>query len=335
VPCEDGPAFLPDAMIGLLRQAIVRSPRAQPLMFELSGILMRAGHEQEAAELFRRAYLSGPSAVDNTMFVPAPGTDARTLHRRARSLIGHGVTFSPVIAALAIAEVMLNHPDKARQLVDYDRFCRRYEVATPEACRDLDFNAGLAAEIKADLTFSGDTLQRSTRRSWRNNNVLGAASPTCRALAATVQQLVKQYIAELPDDPGHPFVASRPDSFVLKGWAVVSNGPGYLQPHLHPRAWLSAVYYVTQPPISQQPGSHEGWLRLGLPDTYGLSAADGWDERWFEPRLGTLLLMPSYFLHGTSPMAQNDERISIAFDIVTAEVAAAYECAVHQGHYFG
>jgi hypothetical protein len=216
--------------------------------------------------------------------------------------------------------------------VDYDRFCRWYPVTPPAAFDGIDFNAALSAEIKSDLTFYGDTDPKqhlATRRSWRNNNVLNDRSPACLALAAIVREAAERYVADLPDDPDHPFIASRPSSFVLDGWAIVSNGQSYLQPHLHPRAWLSAVYYVTQPAISQEPGSREGWLRLGLPDAYGLDPEGGWGERMFEPRCGMLLLMPGYFLHGTSPMGRDEERISMAFDIVPAEIAAASPRAPH------
>jgi hypothetical protein len=46
--------------------------------------------------------------------------------------------------------------------------------------------------------------------------------------------------------------------------------------------------------------------------------ADGWGERWVEPKPGTLVLMPGYFFHGTSPMRVDENRVCVAFDVVPA-----------------
>ena len=320
----DSSPALRNAVIDLLRQAVERAEQPGPVLFQLSDALWDAGREEEAADAFRRAYLSRP---DSSLFVPRPDTDPRRLRDRARSLLAHGAIFSPVIAALAVAEVMLGETAEARRLVDYDRFCRWSTVEPPSAF--ADFNATLAAEIKAGAIFYDDseaTKLLATRRAWRNNNLIGDRSPACLALADIVRVSVDRYVAALSDDRNHPFVASRPSSFVLESWAIVSDGQSYLQPHLHPRAWLSAVYYVAEPAVSREAGGRRGWLRLGLPAEYGLDPNGGWEQRMFEPERGRLLLMPAYFLHGTSPIGplENDEeRISVAFDIVPGEIAAA------------
>jgi len=320
----DTPTPLQNAVIDLLREAAARSSRPETILFQLSEALWNAGREPEAAEAFRRAYLGHP---DSGLFVPTPETDARRLRHRAASLIAHGAMFSPVIAALAVANAMLGDVDGACRLVDYDRFCRCYPVSPPAGFASAAaFNAALVADVKSDLTFydEGNAANLlATRRSWRNNNVLGTASPACRAIADVVRAAIERYITDLPDDPDHPFIASRPSAFVLEGWAIVSRGEGYLRPHLHPRAWLSAVYYVTQPEISKDASRKLGWLRLGLPDDYGLDPATGWEERLLEPKQSMLLLMPSYFVHGTQPMGSDEDRISVAFDIVPREIAAA------------
>jgi hypothetical protein len=319
---HDDATALQDAVIDLLRKAVARSPRPEALLFQLSEALWKAGREREASDSFRRAYVAQPSSA---LFVPGPETDARALRDRSRSLIAHGSIFSPVIAALAVAHAMLGEVDAARRLVDYERFCQRVTITPPPGFSGLDFNAALGAEVKSDLTFYADrdTAQHlATRGAWRNNSILSGHVPACAALAGIVREAVERYIAGLPDDADHPFIVSRPASFVIEGWAIVSRGESYLQPHLHPRAWLSAVYYVTQPAVSLTPGSQRGWLRLGLPDEYGLDPDCGWGDCLFEPTRGTLLLMPGYFLHGTSPMGADEERISIAFDIVPSDIAA-------------
>src|SRR5262249_58750928 len=121
-----------------------------------------------------------------------------------------GPTFRPVSGGLPVADVRLGEASEARRLVDYDRFCRWFTVAPPQRFAGIDFNAALAAEIKADLVFYGaaDTTKHlATRGAWRNDNVLTDRSAACLALAQIVRESVHRYIEDLPHDADHPFVA--------------------------------------------------------------------------------------------------------------------------------
>jgi hypothetical protein len=90
---------------------------------------------------------------------------------------------------------------------------------------------------------------------------------------------------------------------------------------MHPSAWLSGVYYVVCPNVARAPGSRRGWLLIEPPAQHGVSAGMGWRARTVAPEPGTLVLMPSYFFHGTRPMKVDEERICIAFDVLPAELA--------------
>ena len=58
-----------------------------------------------------------------------------------------------------------------------------------------------------------------------------------------------------------------------------------------------------------------GWLEFNSPPErfHCATPAKSWR---FEPREGQLILFPSWFWHQTLPFKSEDERISIAFDIV-------------------
>jgi uncharacterized protein (TIGR02466 family) len=311
------------AKIALLRQAVQRTPDAPAWLFELSAALAEAGEERESAAVFRQAFLLDPKTV-RWLQGAAEETDpyaTRAVRDRMRSLIAHGTIFSPVIAALAIAEAHLGNETEVSMLVDYERFFRLLATEPPEGFREPGFHALLAAEIKSDLRFYDQPEGRSIRKGWRNNGIVGSELPASRALIRLLRDHVDRYIASLPGDSDHPFVASRPAEYVLEGWAVVSDGASHHASHIHPRAWLSGVYYVVRPPSSLEAGTDRGWLRVGPPSRNGGLA--GWDVRRVEPAPGNLVLMPGYFYHDTEPMATNEERICVAFDVVPAEIAEA------------
>jgi hypothetical protein len=193
----------------------------------------------------------------------------------------------------------------------------------PSGFSRLDFNAALAAEIKLDLKLYGEPEGQAARNAWRNDNVMRSKQAMCVALRTAITREVERYIADLRGSADHPFLNSRPAEFVLQGWAVVSDGASYHQRHFHPRAWASGVYYVAEPPTSQEPGSERGWLHVGPPEDLGISVDQGWAKRSIAPVAGRLVLMPAYFYHHTCPMGVNQERICVAIDVVPAELATA------------
>jgi Putative 2OG-Fe(II) oxygenase len=308
------------AKLALLRLTVPRMPKTPALLFQLAEALTENHQDRESAEIFRQAYLLEPStSLCNEHRYAAPGGDT-AMHCRARSLIEHGVIFSPVIAALAISEALLGNEAEVGRLVDYNRFFKTQRVPAPEGFCESSFNALLAAEIKSDLRFYDEPARRAIRKGWRNDGIMRSQLPASRALCLTLRNCVDHYIACLPEETGHPFVASRPREYVLRGWAVVSDARSHHRSHIHPGAWMSGVYYVVRPPASLKDHTDCGWLRVGPPEWS--RTLPGWGTRLVEPEPGNLVLMPGYFFHETAPMGFDEERICVAFDVVPVEIAA-------------
>jgi hypothetical protein len=228
-----------------------------------------------------------------------------------------------VVAAVAISNAILGNTAAVARLLDYDRFFRCIPSVTPKDFAGGDFYRSLAAEIATNLNFYDEPPNRSIRKAWRHDGFMKSELPASRALTAEIRRHVDGYIAGLPSDTDHPFIASRPSEYVVKGWAVVSSGAGHHLAHIHCEAWMSGVYYVVRPNISRVPGTDCGWLRVGPPEHLAVSPADGWQERVVEPEPGNLVLMPGYFFHSTQPTGVEQERICIAFDIVPMDLASA------------
>jgi hypothetical protein len=308
------------ARIALGRQAMQTQPRSAALLCEFSEALAEAGEEREAANVFRRAYLLEPDICTKAL-ARVGSADAERLRKYTCSLIDHGVAYSPVIAALAVAEAHLGNKAAVQRLVDYDRLFRSYIMAPPDGYDQGSFHRALANEIKSDLKFFDVPPGRAIRRAWRHS-VTRSALPAGRAWVQAIRREVDRYIAALPETD-HPFPASRPADYVLGAWAVVSDGASYHVSHIHVRAWMSGVFYVIRPPVSRDAESRRGWLEVGPPEErYGVSTAHGWAARTIEPEPGRLVLMPGYFFHGTHPMGVDEERICIAFDVMPAELAS-------------
>ncbi len=318
------------AKIALLRQAVRKAPASETLRFELSEALAELGEAAEAATVFREAFILHPGAFATPWTVPADDQDqpnprcADKARERALSLIQHGVIFSSVIAALAIGEAFRSNDGEVRKLLDYDRFFRVGTIVSPADWNLDEFNSALADEIRSDLRFYDVPADRSIRKAWRNNRILDSDQPVSKALSKALRAAVEQYITQLPSDDSHPFIASRPCRFTLRGWAVVSDGESYHRSHIHPEAWMSGVYYVARPPVSREPDSRRGWLSVAPPrHILGSAGSSGWESRFVEPEPGNLVLMPGYFYHQTHPMGVDEERICVAFDVVPDELLSS------------
>jgi Putative 2OG-Fe(II) oxygenase len=312
--------FSASARSALLRQAERLQLQSPALLCALSETLSEAGEAREAANVFRQAYLQQPDTCTNAL-ARIGSDDAGKLRTYSRSLIANGVAYAPVIAALAVAEARLSNGAEVQRLVDYDRLFRSTIMAPPDGYDQDSFYVALANEIKSGLKFYDAPPNRAIRHAWRRS-IAGSALPASRAWVQAIRREVDRYIAALPQESDHPFVASRPSDYVLGAWAVVSDGASYHVPHIHRRAWMSGVFYVIRPPVSRDAASRRGWLEVGPPEElYGVSTAHGWGARTIAPEPGRVVLMPGYFFHGTHPMGVDEERICIAFDVMPAELA--------------
>jgi hypothetical protein len=141
-----------------------------------------------------------------------------------------------------------------------------------------------------------------------------ADEPAFRTLIRQIADAVTRFEADLPFESEHGFVARRPKRARLTAWAVVSDGNGHQVSHIHPRAWLSGVYYVRVPtPPADHPRG--GWLLLGDLEPFA-TCPPPWGIREVQPAAGRLVMFPSYVPHSTVETRSNEPRICVAFDVL-------------------
>ncbi len=312
-------ASVPD--IEALRAAVaLHSGRAKPL-YDLADGLAAVGEDAECAAVFRKAYLLNPAqrpALSRDPNIPQ-SLRAEKLRRYAQTLIDHGVTYTAVIAALGVAESLLGNREAVERLYDHHRFLSCQAVAPPAPFSAETFHASLAEACVAKLRYYDDSSKVAFQQGWRNVDLMASQAPAFRAFEHEMRRHVERYIAALPDDAQHPFIAARPRRFAIDSWAVVSNADSHHLPHIHPRAWLTGVYYVERPEASRKPGTDRGWLKLTPPRELA-DAGQDWLTHKFAPEPGSLVLVPGYFLHGTQPLGADQRRICIAFDVRPTEL---------------
>jgi len=206
--------------------------------------------------------------------------------------------------------------------VDYifnpSRLIRRIKARPPARCGEIEnFNKQLASHILNKAPMLRDSTTYATVNGWHSEfgELFNSNKKLGESMHRMIMSALDEYIENLPDDPHHPVNIGRLTETNLVTWAVVMDHQGHQKAHIHPKSWLSGVYYVQLPDdFDQQKDKHAGHIvfgrsheelhRLHEPETVTL-----------KPCEGDFVIFPGYFWHHTIPLQSHQKRICIAFDL--------------------
>ena len=268
----------------------------------------------------RRAFAAAPDEMKVILALcqaqlasgdPEAAVRTALIIRNRWSLNQHG------IALLATAWRLLG-VEAYRELYDYNRFVKGFQLETPEGWGSLPaYIADLAEALERTHRYRAHPIGQSLRLGSQ-----GELSPAARpgeevdpAIAAffpTLRKAIGSYIQGL--GAGIDPVRSRiTGDFVFTGaWSVRLRPGGYHANHVHPMGWISSACHLVTPPGIDT--GQDGWLSFGQPGvpTQPPLAA----EHFVKPEPGVLVLFPSYMWHGTAPFHGDGMRLTAAFDVL-------------------
>lgn len=302
--------------VPLLESALEAGPDDMALI-NLGLALQQLGRTDDAAAALEAAVRVNPNnaraAADLTTLLSAAGQSDAALRLSAGFLKRHpGERL--VLASRGAALRDAGQADAARELVDLERLVRIRGLPLPRGHASIvDFNAGLAALLRADPSLLPSPLSKATRGGAQTGELNPDSSPVLGAFRDALNGELQTVIAELNGEgfATHPLMAWASERWTLRIWGTVLGPGGYQLPHLHPLAWLSGVYYVTVPAGLGDDGALEFG---GPPDRIAVRTEP--ERRRVSATPGRLVIFPSWFWHRTLPFAQPGERISVAFDVM-------------------
>ena len=213
-------------------------------------------------------------------------------------------------ALLTVIWRLLDDP-REHWLADYER------LVMPV---DLDAAPGFFDELAARLTEWHVMRDHPAEQSLRGGtqtrgNLFDRRDPLIGRLVAQIRTAVGPRLRELPDDPTHPFLSRKTGTLEFPAsWSVCLRSEGFHISHIHQTGWMSSALYISLPPEVGQ--GDAGALAFGIPD-----AALGLDlpaRRIERPKVGRLVIFPSYMWHGTLPFESTQPRLTVAFDALPA-----------------
>jgi Flp pilus assembly protein TadD len=203
-------------------------------------------------------------------------------------------------------------------LCDYERLVGYVPVQPPDGTSRDAFLAALRQTLERLHVASREPVNQSVRNgSQTGGRLFGRADPVLQATEAALRTAVEAWVAGLPDDPRHPFLARKRRSVRFAGsWSVRLKSSGRHSNHIHNEGWMSSAFYVALPAAitaAATATSHAGWIQFGQPlEELGLDLPP---RRLLQPREGHVALFPSYFWHGTVPFHDPEPRLTVAFDM--------------------
>jgi tetratricopeptide (TPR) repeat protein len=288
-------------------------------------------HDGLALSLARLGQFDGAIAEHETAVRMEP-ENAHTWRNFAQTLLEAG---EPKKALAAAERALAIEPDNQTALAiwglalrvladpreqavnDVEKLIRVYEIAPPDGFASMeDFNRDLNRWLDRLHIDRRECIDQTLRTGTQTlDNLFGAGHAPVELLRAKIDEAVADYIQRMPSDESHPLFRRRRNDFRYSAsWSSRLHDCGFHTNHVHPKGWISSAYYVAVPDAVENAASKEGWIKFGEPNLpFGVADAV---RRAIQPRVGTLVLFPSYMWHGTIPFHSQQARTTIAFDVV-------------------
>ncbi len=308
-----------DAAITAFGCAAALLPEDPAGQSNLGGLFLETGRVEEAVASFRRAVALAPhdaalhSNLGAALYAAGKPEAALEAYEACLRLSPRDVR---ALSAKGTVLDELGRDADARAIFDYDRLIRVTAALVPPAYDDIQhFNQELSATVSAHPSLMADRPGKTTRLGSQTANLWQDKAVPLAALRGLIQHALADYLAD-ESLSGHPYAPERPARHRLVVWATILNSGGHQDPHNHPGGAVSGVYYARVPAvIGDDDSSNQGWLEFGRPNRK-FGALEPKILRRVRPEEGRFVLFPSHFWHRTLPFASDEQRISIAFDLV-------------------
>jgi tetratricopeptide (TPR) repeat protein len=298
-------------------QALKVAPQDERAREGRASALSRLGRHDEAVKEFESIAARWPESAEiraglSECFLRSG--DSQNALAAAEQALSSAPHNQLALALRSTALRQLNDMDGAE---DYESLVEIFDLMAPEGYSDLGaFHRELSAYLNrllGDVPAKDATGGRLVSRT--GGTLFGAGEPVIAALRSHVDKAVAAYVARLPADEAHPFLARRNKELRYWGsWSTRVASHGSIPNHIHDKGWISAVYFVNAPDDVNDARDAKGWLKFGEPpfDAHLRKPV----IRRVKPLPGRLVLFPSFFWHGSIQSDAPSPRLTVSFDAV-------------------
>ena len=148
-----------------------------------------------------------------------------------------------------------------------------------------------------------------------SGNLFNYSEPSFACLLDLIMAEIERYRAHFKGEECL-LISQWPPKTKLKGWYVRMQSGGHLDAHIHESGWVSGTIYLSLP---ENVSHDEGRIELGLHGNNYPLMHENFPTKTLPIKTGDIVLFPSSTFHRTIPFSSDEERISIAFDVIPRE----------------
>ncbi len=127
-----------------------------------------------------------------------------------------------------------------------------------------------------------------------------------------IEKKIKLYREEFSDS-GEGVIKYWPKDFDIYGWIITLKQGGELKPHIHKIGWISSSIYLKRP---KRKSLNDGDLKFSFHGAEYPGNGVSFPEKIQEINKGDMIMFPSSIFHSTIPFSSDEERITLAFDVL-------------------
>jgi len=286
--------------------------------YQLLGLtLVRLGRKKEALEFQKNCLTFHPvneqHQIDYARNLIETGSTEQAISILEK-IIEHNSNSQMAIAYLSSCWRIIGNK-KHLEINNYDEVIKEYNLNTIGGKDILNYCDELKHYLKKFHIAKNHPLEQTLiGGSQTKGNLFNDKNELIDQLINEINECIFRYCSDIKSNRLLDLDLKRTKKFLFTGsYSIMLSNMGYHVSHVHPMARLSLCFYVDVPDSIKGDNDNQGCLHIGAPNldiTPSLPA-----ERFIEPSVGKLVIMPSYIWHGTVPFESETNRLTIVCDV--------------------
>jgi uncharacterized protein (TIGR02466 family) len=305
----------------LYREALDIAPKQAEIWSNLAWTLCEIGDLNSAKEAAETAINLDPKSAAahyHLGLIEMQRAGGRAAEKALRQAIRLNSRYVRAYSALALVLEDLQEHAAVAQLADPKTYVKGFLIDELMAIPSVaDFNDRFVDFVHQHPTLMFERPNRATTGGSQTLDLVNETAPIIKSFHDAIDEAVRQYLTAMKKGAANSYFRQTPKTWHKTIWAVVLRSGGYQAPHNHPTGFISGVYYPKVPAIVGQAGE-AGFIEFGPSNVTGADDQQLSSALRFtgQPTPGRMFLFPSYMWHRTIPYESDEERISVAFDIL-------------------
>jgi len=220
-------------------------------------------------------------------------------------------TIEPLVASLS------SHASIRFDQNDEYTFCKNPfdYICTANLYNDERFNdtfiTGLVEEInQSNISKKTQSLLKNGYQS--SGNLFLNDSPNMKIMESIVMDSIKSFRTKF-SDKNCDLIKNWPKDFSVISWLIIIKKGGNLLAHMHKHGWISGSIYLN---IPKKISKDEGNIKFSLHGADYPHDNKAYPSKIVDITKGNMVLFPSSLFHSTIPFSSEEERLTLAFDVI-------------------